>query len=73
MSKERPDVLHLSDPRFRITPYQQMGSACSGVLLTSVISKYLILFASDFLKLKVCLMSIATLSCILIRKHLFCQ
>lgn len=42
MSKEGLELLNLSDPRFRITPYQQMGAACSGALITSLISKYLI-------------------------------
>lgn len=27
------------DPRFRITPVQQMAAACSGALITSIIGK----------------------------------
>lgn len=27
--------LHLDDPRFRITPVQQMAAACTGALITS--------------------------------------
>lgn len=32
-------VLHQGDPRFRITPYQQMAAACTGALATSLISE----------------------------------
>lgn len=27
--------LHIEDPRFRITPIQQMAAACTGALITS--------------------------------------
>lgn len=29
--------LHVDDPRFRITPIQQMAAACTGALITSFI------------------------------------
>lgn len=29
--------LHIDDPRFRITPIQQMAAACTGALITSFI------------------------------------
>lgn len=33
------EVLFQNDPRFRITPTQQMAAACTGALATSLISK----------------------------------
>lgn len=35
-----PYQLSVEDPRFRITPTQQMAAACSGALITSLIGKY---------------------------------
>lgn len=32
--------LKMDDPRFRITTYQQMASAVTGALITSLTSKY---------------------------------
>lgn len=38
-----PSVGSLTDdPRFRITPYQQMAAACTGAVVTSLLSKRLV-------------------------------
>lgn len=31
--------LHIDDPRFRITPVQQMAAACTGALITSFLGE----------------------------------
>lgn len=36
----REYAVDMDDKRFRIKPYQQMLSSCSGALLTSLLSEY---------------------------------
>lgn len=48
---DRNGLLHsidMDDKRFRIRPYQQMLSSCSGALLTSLLSEYAVKFTGIF-------------------------
>lgn len=43
----REYIIDMDDRKFRIKPFQQMLSSCTGALLTSLLSKFLIQYQSE--------------------------